>query len=253
MKMTGQPNKAVIAIHEVMTKVSNVHKSSSQNLNYDFVSKDTVIAALRSHMIENGLVVYPVEINDVQQVQIQAANSKIAYRATGTVVFRFQHAPSGDYIDVPISSEAIDYSDKATNKLLGFAIKNVLLQTFMLESGEKDPEEQTGESSAVEPQKSANQARMDNQWEREIINKAVELQLVDDEYNAVGILNASPFMSISYGKLETKVGLAYLIAHKTVKEKAPDADTESRKTATRNLWERDKDKLIARAVEYLGG
>lgn len=249
----GEPNKAVQAIHNVMKRVASVHKSTSKQLSYDFVSKDTVIAAVRPHMIESELVIFPVEMRDASQVQIQAANNKTAYRSTGTVVFRFQHAPSGDFIDVPIPSEAIDYGDKATNKLLGFAIKNALLQTFALESGEKDPEEQTTEAGTQPTSSTEKPARLANQWEREIIKQAIELQLAEDEYNAVGTLNASPFVDVPYGKLETKLGLAYIIAHNMVKEKAPDADSESRKNATRNLWDRDKDKLIAKAVEYLGG
>jgi len=251
--MTGQPNKAVIAIHEVMTKVSNVHKSSSQNLNYDFVSKDTVIAAVRPHMVEAELSVYPTTMLDAQQVQIQAANSKIAYRATGTVVFRFQHAPSGDYIDVPIPSEAIDYSDKATNKLLGFAIKNALLQVFMLESGEKDPEEPPIETSTSPQTAEQKAARLDNQWERNIVQKAVELQITDDEYSAVGTLNHSPFKSIPYGDLDTNLGIAFILAHYKVKEKNPNDTPENLWGLTDALWEKNKKELIDMANEKLGG
>jgi len=251
--MTGQPNKAASAIHEVMAKVANVNKSSSKNLNYDFVSKDTVIAAVRPHMIAEGLVVYPVEMNDTLQVQIEAANSKVAYRATGTIVFRFQHAPSGDFIDVPIPSEAIDYGDKATNKLLGFAIKNVLLQTFALESGEKDPEEVVLDEPVKTQTTERKAARLDNQWERNIVQKAVELQITEDEYSAVGTLNHSPFKSIPYGDLDMNLGIAFILAHYKVKEKNPKDTPENLWGLTDALWEKNKKELIDLANEKLGG
>lgn len=128
------------AIHRVMEKIASVPKVDAAGIPYSFVSKDIVIQTIRPAMIEEGLIVFPIGVGEEVET-IETPNGKIAYKSTGTVVFRLVHkSHASAYIDVPIPSMAIDYSDKSTNKFLGYAIKNFFLQTFVLQSGEPDPE-----------------------------------------------------------------------------------------------------------------
>ena len=96
-------------------------------------------------------------------------------------------------------------------------------------------------------------ARVENQWEREIIKAAKDLQLVDNDVHACTILNASPLMAVEYKKLATNIGIAYLIGYARVSEKHPEEKFDFKTETTINLWNENKKELIDLANEKLGG
>ena len=127
------------AILEVYDSVAGVPKSDSAGVPYSFITMDAAIGAVRPAMIAAGLIAFPVDVDELVET-IKTTNRqgeiKYAYRSTGKIVFRLVHTTTGESVDITIPSMAIDYSDKATNQFLGYAIKNFVLQTFMLQSGE---------------------------------------------------------------------------------------------------------------------
>jgi len=96
--------------------------------------------------------------------------------------------------------------------------------------------------------------RIENQWEQEIIDKLVDLQLVQARPHAVNILNRSPFMSVPYHQLEMVEAVAYVYGWQQLKENIPDMSTDERNAAMNKSWaEGNNEDCLAKAIEMLGG
>lgn len=185
------------AILEVYKKIASVAKTDSSGVPYSFVSKDIAIAAVRPAMIEAGLIVVPSDVEE-DVTTVVDAKGKVAYRSHGKVTYRLIHVPSGSSIDIPIPSMAIDYSDKATNQFLGYAIKNFILQTFFLQSGETDPDAkrpEAGRPTSGQPtqEKPARRTVPDDSrrisWNEDQIKALKETGVADHPAHAATLLN----------------------------------------------------------------
>ena len=93
--------------------------------------------------------------------------------------------------------------------------------------------------------------RMENQWEKEVIDKLLDLQLVQARPHAVNILNRSPFMEVPYRELEIVEAVAYVIGWKRLDEKL---SSDEKQAAMNKAWNEDgKEELLDKAIEMLGG
>ncbi len=92
--------------------------------------------------------------------QRQTAKGKVMFEVNLHVLYRFYGA-KGDYIEASTWGEGTDMGDKATNKAMTMAFKNVLNQAFAISSAEfKDADGETPESVV------ANQASTEARAER---------------------------------------------------------------------------------------
>ena len=93
--------------------------------------------------------------------------------------------------------------------------------------------------------------RMENQWEKEVIDKLLDLQLVQARPHAVNILNRSPFMEVPYRELEIVEAVAYVIGWSRLDDKL---SSDEKQAAMNKAWNEDeKEELLDKAVEMLGG
>jgi hypothetical protein len=78
-------------------------------------------------------------VQELHQDQYTTSNNKTMNRTVVVMVYRFAHAPTGSFIDVPVSGEGADVGDKSANKALTGAYKYALRQALLIETGD-DPD-----------------------------------------------------------------------------------------------------------------
>lgn len=132
------------AINSVMGKVGYVQKEKTGGLIYSFAGEAALIAAIRPHMVEHGLVMYVKSIEDIAHDTYTTAKGSVMNSTTLRATISFVHAPSQTSIDVVALGEGADSGDKSSNKALTGAFKYALRQTFVIETGD-DPDREPSE------------------------------------------------------------------------------------------------------------
>ena len=117
-------------LNRVMQAVTYVQKEKKQGMNYSIVSHDVVTAKVRPHLVEHGVVYFPVW----QEVEQQGNRTQVKM----AVRFASIDEPD-DYIDVMSIGYGIDTQDKGPGKAISYAVKYALLKALGLETGD-DPD-----------------------------------------------------------------------------------------------------------------
>jgi len=111
----------------------------------------------------------------------------------------------------------------------------------------------TPEQPKQEKETSISAPRLKNQWEQKIIDKIMDLQLVQARPHAVNILNQSPFIDVPYGDLDMTEAIGYVVLRSQLKEEFPDIASDERAKVANAAWERgDNEEAIAKAIDMLG-
>jgi hypothetical protein len=100
----------------------------------------------------------------------------------------------------------------------------------------KQPAKQKTESSPP-----PDMPRVENQWEQDVVDAIVEVGLIDDKArpHAINILNRSALMEVPYKQLQPVIGVAFVIAWQSAKEKYPDDSTDERAEKVNMAWADD--------------
>lgn len=143
------------AIAKVMQDVGAVGKDSVNKFdNYNFRGVDAVMNALNPAMVKNKVFVAPTVLDSRREERIGNKGTPLIYSVL-TVKYTF-YTDDGSSIECVVIGEAMDRSDKSTNKALSAAFKYACFQTFCIPTEEmKDSEEETHEldtKPAGEPQ-----------------------------------------------------------------------------------------------------
>ena len=106
--------------------------------NYMGVSHDAVMSALRGAMIRHGIALSVTQTAEhITDGQTKSGAPKIRYAAWYTMTLINADDPE-QTVAQSIHVHAEDGGDKAPGKSLSYAVKMLLLKTFMLETGEND-------------------------------------------------------------------------------------------------------------------
>jgi hypothetical protein len=132
------------AINAVMNEVGYVKKSRSAGVNYSFAGEAALIAAIRPAMVENGIYMHVLKIDNVTRENITTAKGSQMTNTLITATIRFTHAPSGTFIDSASTGEGFDSGDKSANKAMTGLYKYAMRQTFCIETGD-DPDKYPSE------------------------------------------------------------------------------------------------------------
>ena len=165
------------AIVNTMKDIGVVGKGDSNDFDhYKYRGIDAFMNALNPAMIKNGIFVVPTVLDTTREER--QGKSQVMMYTVLTVKYTF-YADDGSSIDVVVVGEAMDRSDKSTNKAMSAAFKYACFQTFcipteeMIDSESESPEmavkvdnsktkKTTTKSNAKADDEVANQAMRDS-------------------------------------------------------------------------------------------
>ena len=136
------------AICATMNDVGAVTKGDfNQYDKYKFRGIDAVMNALNPAMRKNGIFVVP-EVLEHHQEERQSQKGGLMIYTTCKVKYTF-YAKDGSSLDAVVVGEAMDRSDKSTNKAMSAAFKYACFQTFCIPTEEM--QDADSESPQVKP------------------------------------------------------------------------------------------------------
>lgn len=136
------------AICATMNDVGAVTKGDFNTYDkYKFRGIDAVMNALNPAMRKNGIFVVP-EVLEHHQDERQSQKGGLMIYTTCKVKYTF-YAKDGSSLDAVVVGEAMDRSDKSTNKAMSAAFKYACFQTFCIPTEEM--QDADSESPTVKP------------------------------------------------------------------------------------------------------
>lgn len=145
------------AIIAVMNEVGYVKKQRGANISYTYAGEAALIGALRPAMVEHGIFMYVLFVDNLVQDGYTTSKGNDMNRTILRSTIRFQHE-GGTYIDVMSAGEGADSGDKSLNKALTGAYKYALRQTFCIETGD-DPDKHPSEPRQAEQPRQTQQTQ----------------------------------------------------------------------------------------------
>ena len=254
------------AILEVMQEVGYVQKTGkmSGGARYTYASEADLINALRPAMTKAQIIAYPAEVTNVEIQQYSTSGGTVMQDRVATIRWFFVHAPSETSISVEVVGEGSDSGDKASNKAMTAAMKYALRQTFLIETGD-DPDSERPEYERASPKESnpsvpqglpkdtqAKSGRMENQWENNVIDTIMDLNLAQARPHAVNRLNHSCLYEKNFGDVKDFEGVAYMLIWNKCKEDGKKMDVDARAKQVNGIYlSNDGKKWIERAVDMI--
>lgn len=139
-------------ISKIMQQVKYLQKdddvSTGKASSYKAITEEKVTTEVRKAMIENGVVIIPIEITHSRTDEVlkdQYGNEKVSRLTTADCKYRIQNIEDkDDYIIASSSGTGVDTQDKGIGKALTYAYKYLLLRAFAIPTGE-DPDKISSE------------------------------------------------------------------------------------------------------------
>lgn len=125
---------------EIMRNLNAIKKEKS-GPGYKFRGIDDIYNALHAHFATAGVIITS-EVLDNQREERTAKSGSLMLYVVLTVKFSYW-AEDGSVISCVVVGEAMDMSDKATQKAMSNALKYALMQTFLIPTD--DPKNSTAE------------------------------------------------------------------------------------------------------------
>jgi hypothetical protein len=147
--MSEKTRNIYTAVVEVTKAIKAVQKTGKNTYsNYTYASEADLLKELRPKMAEAGICLYCKGVHPLLEVQYGYVLNKYVYVLA--------HGESNTQIEVQAIGEAMDktskgVSDKASYKAATGALKYVLRQTFLIETGD-DAEKETPEQDSSSEQ-----------------------------------------------------------------------------------------------------
>lgn len=132
------------ALTAVMTDVQAVRKGDrNTQQNYSFRGIDAVVNAVGPALRTHSVIVAPVAVESHYR-DVQTSQGKPSRECTVTVTYRF-YGPAGDFIDVQVPGESMDFGDKGAPKAMSVAFRIALLQALCIPTDDPEPDAQSYE------------------------------------------------------------------------------------------------------------
>jgi len=133
------------SINNVMAKFSSIHKDGTVgfgNNGYKVVTYDNIISNMRDYLIEEKIIINPVQVDRGIYSEGMTAKGGKKYRFDALYDVEFINAEDGSKLTsrVEVSSESFG-DDKAPSKATTIAVKNAILKVFSLHSADEVQEE----------------------------------------------------------------------------------------------------------------
>lgn len=115
-------------------------------INYEYLSEEDIVKALRKTLPANGLTVIPVKMTLVSNENYNSGNGGRMVNRLICVRYRLSHT-SGEYIEGEAMGEGSDRGDKSINKAMTGAFKYFLRELTLLAGG-MDPDRTSSDELA---------------------------------------------------------------------------------------------------------
>jgi len=136
-------------VNAVMKEVEYIQKDTNvtgAGGGYKAVSHDALIAHIRKHLIEKGIVIYPEQLTSSMLILRDLSKDIKMHLYSGDYAIHFVNMDNPeDRITVSINAQAGDNGDKAPGKAVTYATKAAILKVFLFETGDME------ESRTYEP------------------------------------------------------------------------------------------------------
>lgn len=119
-------------ISQVMKDVAYLSKDDKVefgNTKYKAISEEKVTSAVRTSLIENGLVIFP----------IKQTSNKVGNLSSVDTEYKIVDIDTGQFEILASSGEGADTQDKGVGKAMTYSYKYLFLRTFAIPTGE-DPD-----------------------------------------------------------------------------------------------------------------
>lgn len=132
-------------ISNVMKDVDYLQKDDQVafgNTNYKAISEEKVTSTVRASLIENGLVIFPIEQEHRREGTLSTVDVK----------YKIVDVETGEYEVLVSSGTGADTQDKGVGKAMTYAYKYLLLRTFAIPTGEDPDKTSSAELDANQKQ-----------------------------------------------------------------------------------------------------
>lgn len=150
---------------EVMKNVKYMKKDGKVdfgNTHYKAMTEEKVTSLMRQAMVEQGLIVFPIEQTWTRQGNI--AHVDVKYRIVDT------ENPE-DFVEVVSCGDGQDTQDKGAGKAMTYAFKYMWLRTFAIPTGE-DPDQISNEEIEQKEKEAEEEAARKAEAQSEYATKA---------------------------------------------------------------------------------
>jgi len=194
------------AISGVMSDVGSIGKNDTNEYDkYKFRGIDAVMNALYPAMVKNHVFVTPTVLDTHREERAGKNGSNMMYSIL-TVKYTF-YTDDGSSVECVVVGEAMDRSDKSTNKAMSAAFKYACFQTFCIPTDEmKDADAESPEIG----ERVISEADL-KKW----------LAAIDAECERTGLTRETVFSTVSI-KSEAELNLAVFKKIMNKFEKTPD-------------------------------
>jgi len=148
MKTTGTPEQLASLYRRMAQAMAHLKRlpkrGRNDRFNYDYVTDSDVLDAVRGAMGAAGIGFFAdmVDIDFSRRVSTRSGEMTITEL---TIDAMFADGETGATVTVTWVGEAMDGQDKGLNKALTAAVKYGLLKTFLMSTGEDDPDDEAAE------------------------------------------------------------------------------------------------------------
>jgi hypothetical protein len=145
-------------IAAVMGELNRIPKGGfNRDQNYKYATAEDVKQQVRQAMAKHKLAL-TWELAEFDAIEIVSAKGTKGTKLRGRLIFTLGCGETGQSVSMSIWNEAIDWGDKAFNKLYTTAEKYFLINTFLVSTGDEDDTDAAGQVEIKESVKSAKAA-----------------------------------------------------------------------------------------------
>lgn len=136
----------MLKVYQAVDYLQKDDKVQFGSTNYKAISEEKVTSTVRAALVENGLIVFPIE-----QVHKKEGNL-----TTVDVKYKLIDTETGEHEIIVSSGTGADTQDKGVGKAMTYAFKYLFLRTFAIPTGE-DPDK-TSSAELDEKERKAKEA-----------------------------------------------------------------------------------------------
>lgn len=147
--MSDQPT-VYAAFSAAMEEVQAVRKEGfNKSQSYNFRGIDQVVNAVGPIFRKHKII--PIPHKTVAEYRdVMTSTGKPSREVTVTVTYRF-YGPAGDHIEAEVPGESMDSGDKGAAKAMSVAYRILLLQSLIIPTDDRDPDQDSYERAAAAP------------------------------------------------------------------------------------------------------